>query len=89
MIAAAIFLGCPWALPARAEIFDGSGFEAINWNMRIADVERAMGNRVSRVRNEHTSYPYLSGDPVINTWDVRTSCCSISTSLEGRCRKSC
>ncbi len=61
IIAAALCLCSPWASPARAEIFDGSGFEAINWNMRIADAERAMGNRVSRVRNEHTGYPYLRG----------------------------
>src|SRR5262249_22776171 len=27
--------------------------------MRITDAERAMGSRVSRVRNEHTGYEYL------------------------------
>ena len=61
MIAAAICLGSPGVSPARAEIFDGSGFEAITWNMRIADAERAMGSHVSRVRNEHTGYAYLRG----------------------------
>jgi len=40
MIAAGIFLCSPWASSARAEIFDGPGFEAINWNMHIADAER-------------------------------------------------
>jgi len=52
-----------WPPRAPAEIFDGSGFDAINWNMRIADAERAMGSRVSRVRNEHTGYDYLRASP--------------------------
>src|SRR3989454_1282203 len=59
MIAAAIFLCSPWASSARAEIFDGPGFEAINWNMHIADAERALGSRVARVRNDHTGSEYL------------------------------
>ena len=42
--------GAGWATPARGEIFDGSGFEAINWNMRIADAERVIGSPVSRLR---------------------------------------
>ncbi len=59
IIAAAIFLCSPWASSARAEIFDGPGFEAINWNMHIADAERALGSRVARVRNDHTGSEYL------------------------------
>src|SRR5713226_3935922 len=58
-VGAAFFLCCPWTTPARAEIFDGSGFEAINWNMHIADAERVMGSQVSRLRNTHTHYEYL------------------------------
>ena len=29
-VGSAFFLCCPWITPVRAEIFDGSGFEAIN-----------------------------------------------------------
>jgi len=58
-IAAAMFLCSAWASSARAEIFDGPGFEAINWNMHIADAERALGSRVARVRNDHTGSEYL------------------------------
>jgi hypothetical protein len=58
-VGAAFFLCCPWTTLARAEIFDGSGFEAINWNMHIADAERVMGSQISRLRNTHTHYKYL------------------------------
>jgi len=58
-VGAAFFLCFPWAPPARAEIFDGSGFEAITWNMHIADGERVMGSQVSRLRNTHSGYEYL------------------------------
>jgi len=59
----AVFLAfSPWAAPVRAEIFDGSGFEAINWNMHIAEVENSMRGQVSRVRNEHTGSEYLRAD---------------------------
>ncbi len=59
LIGSSLFLFPLWPPPAHAEIFDGSGFETIDWNMRIADAERAMGSRVSRVRNDHTGYEYL------------------------------
>ena len=59
-VGAAFFVCCPWVTPARAEIFDGSGFEAINWNMHIADAERVIGSGVSRLReNTHSDYEYL------------------------------
>ncbi len=59
-VGAAFFVCCPWVTPARAEIFDGSGFEAINWNMRIADAERVIGSPVSRLReNTYGDYEYL------------------------------
>jgi hypothetical protein len=44
---------------ARAEIFDGSGFQAISWDMHIGDVERMIGSGVSRLRNQHSDYAYL------------------------------
>lgn len=44
---------------ARAEIFDGSGFEVVSWNMHIGDVERVIGIGVSRLRNTHGDYEYL------------------------------
>lgn len=47
------------AASARAEIFDGSGFQAISWNMHVGDVERVIGNGVSRRRNHHSDYAYL------------------------------
>ena len=59
-VGTAFFVCCPWVTPARAEIFDGSGFESINWAMRIADAERVVGNGVSRLReNTHGEYEYL------------------------------
>jgi len=59
-VGSAFFLCCPWITPVRAEIFDGSGFEAINWNMHIADAERVIGSRASRLReNTHGDYEYL------------------------------
>jgi len=61
--AAAIFLCASWPPHALAEIFDGSGFEVISWNMRITDAQKAMGSRVSRARNEHTGYEYLRASP--------------------------
>jgi len=63
VIAAAVFLCACWPVRAAAELFDGSGFEAVNWNMRIADAEKAMGSRASRVRNQHTGYEYLRASP--------------------------
>ena len=60
MIAAAMFLCSAWASSARAEIFDGPGFEAINWNMHIADAERVVGSGASRLREStHGDYEYL------------------------------
>ncbi len=47
------------AASARAEIFDGSGFQAISWNMHVGDVEQVIGNGVSRLRNRHSDYAYL------------------------------
>ena len=59
-VGVAFFVCCPGVTPARAEIFDGSGFEAINWNMHIADAERVIGSRVSRLRETtHSDYEYL------------------------------
>ncbi len=48
-----------WAPSARAEIFDGSGFQAISWNIPISEVERVIGSGVSRLRNRHSDYEYL------------------------------
>jgi hypothetical protein len=48
-----------WATSARAEIFDGSGFEAVSWTMHIGDVERVLGSGASRLRNKHSDYEYL------------------------------
>ena len=59
IIAAAIFLCSAWAPSTRAEIFEGPGFEAITWKMHIAEAERALGSRVSKVRNDHTGSEYL------------------------------
>ncbi len=50
---------CALGASARAEIFDGSGFQAISWNMHVGDVERVIGNGVSRLRNQHSDYTYL------------------------------
>lgn len=47
------------AASARAEIFDGSGFQAISWDMHVGDVERVIGPGVSRLRNQHSDYAYL------------------------------
>lgn len=58
-VGAALLLCSPWATRVRAEIFEGSGFEAINWNMRITEAERALGGHVARVRNDHTGHEYL------------------------------
>ncbi len=57
----AMFLVCgPWVTPARAEMFNGSGFEAIDWSMHIADAERVIGSGASRLReNTHGDYEYL------------------------------
>ena len=49
-VGSALFLCCPWITPVRAEIFDGSGFEPINWNMHIAEAERVIGSGASRLR---------------------------------------
>ena len=59
---AGVFLLWPWASSLRAEIFDGSGFQTINWSMRIAEVEGSMGGQVARVRNEHTGSEYLRAE---------------------------
>jgi len=48
-----------WAPSAHAEIFDGSGFQAISWNIPISEAERAIGGGVSRLRNRHSDYEYL------------------------------
>lgn len=58
-VGATVILCMHWALPIRAEIFDGSGFGAISWSMRIDDVERVIGSRASRLRNKHSDYEYL------------------------------
>jgi len=59
-VGAAFFVCWPWVTLVRAEIFDGSGFEAINWNMHIADAERVIGSGVSKLReNTHSDYEYL------------------------------
>ncbi len=58
-VGAAVVVCAQWATPARAEIFDGSGFQAISWNMPIGDVERVIGSGVSRLRNQHSDYAYL------------------------------
>ncbi len=57
--AAAVAVCLQWPPSALAEIFDGSGFEAISWTMHIADVERVIGSAVSRLRNEHGHFEYL------------------------------
>jgi len=62
VVVAGVFLLWPWATSLSAEIFDGSGFHPINWNMHIADVENSMGGKVARVRNEHTGSEYLRGE---------------------------
>lgn len=62
-VGAAVVVCSQWAPPARAEIFDGSGFEAIRWDMRIGDVERVIGSGVSRLRNKHSDYEYLRAAP--------------------------
>jgi hypothetical protein len=62
VVVAGVFLLWPWAPSLRAEILDGSGFHAINWNMHVADVEKSMGGQVARVRNEHTGSEYLRGE---------------------------
>ena len=59
---AGMFFLWPWASSLRAEIFDGSGFQAITWSMRIAEVEDSMGGQVARVRNEHTGSEYLRAE---------------------------
>ena len=59
---AGVLLLWTWASPPRAEIFDGSGLQTINWSMHIADVEHSMGGQVARVRNEHTGSEYLRGE---------------------------
>jgi len=51
-----------WASSLRAEIFEGSGFQALNWNMPISDAENSMGGQLSRVRNEHTGAEYLRAE---------------------------
>jgi len=59
-VGSALFLCCLWITPVRAEIFDGSGLEAINWDMRISDAERVIGSAASRQReNTHGDYEYL------------------------------
>jgi len=62
VIVAAVFLLWPWVSALRAEIFDGAGFQAITWNMRIADAENSMRGQVSRARNEHTGFEYLRAE---------------------------
>jgi len=64
VVVTGVFLLSPWAPSLRAEIFDGSGFQSINWNMHIADVENSMRGQVARVRNEHTGSEYLRGERV-------------------------
>jgi hypothetical protein len=59
MVAVAVAVCLQWAPPTLAEIFDGSGFEAISWPMHIGDVERVMGSALSRLRNEHGHFEYL------------------------------
>ena len=58
-IGTAVVVSAYGATSARAEIFDGSGFQAISWNMQIGDVERVIGTGVSRLRNQHSDYAYL------------------------------
>ena len=59
-VGAVFFAVSPWVAPVRAEIFDGSGFEAIHWDMHIAEAERVIGSGVSRLREDtHGSYEYL------------------------------
>jgi hypothetical protein len=58
-VGAAVAVCLQWAPSALAEIFDGSGFEAISWTMHIGDVERVIGSGVSRFRNTHSDYEYL------------------------------
>jgi len=58
-VGAAVVVGAQWTTSARAEIFDGSGFEAISWNMHIGDVEQVIGSGVSRLRNKHGDFEYL------------------------------
>ena len=50
VVGSAFFVCGLWITPVRAEIFDGSGFEAISWNMHIADAERVIGSGASRLR---------------------------------------
>jgi|SRR5215470_16388799 len=59
-VGAVLFAFSPWVAPVNAEIFDGSGFEAINWNMHIAEAETVIGGGVSRLREDrHGNYEYL------------------------------
>ncbi len=58
-VGAAVVVCAHGAPSARAEIFDGSGFEAISWTMHIGDVERVIGSGASRLRNKHSDYEYL------------------------------
>ncbi len=58
-VGTALFVSSHGVPAARAEIFDGSGFEPISWGMQIDEVERVIGRSVSRLRNTHSDYEYL------------------------------
>src|SRR5262245_27619518 len=54
---------CLSAAPTSGEIFEGSGFEALDWKMRLADASRVMGGQLTTARNTHSGKEYLRAAP--------------------------